>query len=129
MLGKIILWISGLVFIAYGLACLISPELPAGYAGLSIVTGDGFAEVGAMYGGLQIGVGVFCVLCALRPTLTSAGLLLLFIGIGCLALARLYSAAAADWMVGAYTWGALAFEFSVTVLSGIALQRSSAAAP
>jgi hypothetical protein len=127
MLGKTVLWISGLVFVAYGVVCLVSPEVPAGYAGLTIDTGDGFAEIGAMYGGLQIGVGLFCALCALRPALTGAGLLLLLTGIGCLALARLYSAAAADWMVGAYTWGALAFEFSVAVLSGIALKQSGTA--
>ena len=103
MLGKIILWISGLTFASYGIACFISPELPAGFAGLEITNGDAFAEMGAMYGGLQFGVGLFCVAAALRADLYRPGLLLLVLGIGCLALARLINAWDASWMVGGYT--------------------------
>ena len=56
MLGKIILWISAVMFIGYGVACFFSPALPAGYAGLTITSGDAFSEMGAMYGGLQTGI-------------------------------------------------------------------------
>jgi len=48
MLGKFMLWLSASTFIAYGLACLFSPTLPAGYAGLALVTGDAVPEIGAM---------------------------------------------------------------------------------
>lgn len=123
MFAKPLLGISGLIFLAYGLACFINPELPAALAGLSINSGDGFAEMGAMYGGLQFGVGVFCLVCAVIPVYTRAGLLLLLLAIGCLAAARLVSAWDADWMVGAYTWGALAFEVLVSVLAALALKR------
>ena len=80
MLGKIILWISAVIFVSYGLMCLFSPSIPAGYAGLSMNTGDAYAEIGAMYGGLQTGFGLFCLLGALRkdlhrPALTSLMLL------------------------------------------------------
>ena len=57
MLGKIVLWISAITFITYGLAVSFHPELPAGYAGLVMINGDAFAEIGAMYGGLQTGFG------------------------------------------------------------------------
>ncbi len=123
MLGKILLLASGLIFGAYGLACFLSPELPAGYAGLAITNGDAFAEMGAMYGGLQFGFGLFCLLCGLRADMRQAGLTLLVLAIGCLALARLYSAWDADWLVGGYTWGALAYEGLTTVLAVIALKR------
>jgi hypothetical protein len=125
MLEKSILTISGLIFAAYGVACFLDPALPAALAGLTIDSGDGFAELGAMYGGLQFGVGVFCLLCAATPVYTRAGLLLLLLGIGCLALARLFSAWDADWMVGGYTWGALVFELLVTGLSALALKRQA----
>ena len=45
MLGRTILWLSALVFIAYGLVSLISPAVPAGFAGLVMSNGDAFAEV------------------------------------------------------------------------------------
>ena len=123
MLGKILLWVSGVIFISYGIACFLSPELPANYAGLVIGSGDAFAEMSAMYGGLQTGVGVFCIICALQASLQRAGLLLLAIGIGALAFARLCGAWDADWMVGLYTWGALAYETITAALAVVALRR------
>ena len=35
VLAKIVLWISAIAFIGYGLVCLVSPDIPAGYAGLA----------------------------------------------------------------------------------------------
>jgi hypothetical protein len=127
MLGKVVLLASGLIFSAYGLACFLSPELPAGYAGLEITNGDAFAEMGAMYGGLQFGFGVFCLLCGLRPDMQRSGLTLLVLAIGCLAFARFYSAWDADWLVAGYTWGALAYETLTAALAAIALGRGAVA--
>ena len=124
MLGKIILWISGVVFIAYGLACFFSPALPAGYAGLDMTNGDAFAEIGAMYGGLQAGFGLFCVLAALKPEYTRAGLMLLVICIGLLAVGRLYSTLTGPGDVGFYTWGAMAYEFATATLAAVALRKT-----
>lgn len=93
MLGKAILWISGFAFVGYGLACLYSPELPAGYAGLAMTTGDAYAEIGAMYGGLQTGFGIFCLLGALRAGFYRPALASILLVVGGLALARLYSTA------------------------------------
>ena len=122
-MGKILLWFAGIVFIAYGLACFLSPELPARLASLTIEAGDGYAELGAMYGGLQIGVGVFCLLAGIKANMYRAGLTLLVLGIGLLGIARLYHAFDADWMVTSYTWGALAFELVVASLAAVALKR------
>lgn len=124
MLGKVILWISAFAFIGYGLACLFAPSLPTSYAGLAMTTGDAYAEIGAMYGGLQIGFGVFCLLGAMRneyfrPALTSVLLL-----VGGLALARLYSSATSIDPVASYTHGALVFEFAIATLAGLALKNS-----
>ncbi len=124
MLGKVILWISALVFIAYGLMCLLSPALPAGFAGLSMHSGDAFAEVGAMYGGLQTGFGIFCLLGALRNDLYRPALISLVLLVGGLALARLYSTVTSVDPVGGYTYGAMAFEFTTAILAGLALRKS-----
>jgi hypothetical protein len=124
VLGKVILWISAIVFIPYGLLCLFDPALPAGYAGLVLGSGDAFAEMGAMYGGLQTGFGVFCLLGALRKDYFRPALTLLVLVVGGLAVARLYSTAMSPDPVGNYTWAAMAYEFTTATLAGLALRRS-----
>ena len=126
MLGKFILWLSAVSFTSYGLVSFFDPSVPAGYAGLTMANGDAFAEVGSMYGGLQTGFGLFCLLAALRPAYYRAGLVLLVMCIGTLALGRLYSGLTASDAVGAYTWGALAYELFTACLAGIALRSSLA---
>jgi len=120
VLGKIVLGISALVFIVYGLVSLISPAIPAGLAGLAMNNGDAFAEIGAMYGGLQTGIGMFCLLALLRPEFYKGGLALLTVAIGTLALARLISFLLAPDAVSAYTYSALAYEFTTAILAAIA---------
>ena len=124
MLGKVILWVSALAFIPYGLLCLFSPTVPADFAGLAIISGDGFAEMGAMYGGLQTGYGLFCLWGALRGDLYRPALLSLLLLVGGLALGRLYSTLTGIEPVGGYTWGAMAFEFLMAILAGIALRKT-----
>lgn len=123
MPGKIVLWISAIIFISYGLACLLSPGIPAGYAGLSMTNGDAYAEIGAMYGGLQTGFGLFCLLAALKADLYRPGLALLVMVVGSLALGRLYSVITGIDPVGAYTFGAMAFEFATAILAALALRK------
>ena len=124
MLEKVVLAVSALVFVSYGIACLVNPGLPVGYAGLTIVTGDGYAEIGAMYGGLQTALGLVCLLAYLRPAYGKQTLALLLLTIGSLALARLYSILSTDLSVTAYSWGAFAYEALTATLAGIALQQS-----
>ena len=123
MIGKFILWTSALLFVGYGLVGLVSPGIPAGFAGLEIGTGDAFAEVGAMYGGLQTGLGLFCALAALRSEYYQAGLILLVLGIGSLALARLISLLASIDPVTAYTYGALTYEMATAIIAAVALRN------
>jgi hypothetical protein len=123
MIGKFILWLSAGMFIAYGLACLFSPALPAGYAGLEFVSGDALPEVGAMYGGLQTGFGVFCLLGALKTEYYRPALMLLLLCIGGLALARCFWAFSGSGEIGGYTYGAMAYEYTTAILAAIALRR------
>ncbi len=126
MTGKFILWLSAIVFIAYGLACLVSPALPADYAGLAFTSADGLPEIGAMYGGLQTGVGIFCLLGALKLEFYRPALVLLLLGIGGLALARCFWAFAGPGEVGGYTYGAMAYEYFTAIIAAIALRQNRA---
>lgn len=120
------LFVVGLIFLGYGLACALDPTLPARLAGLAIENGDGYAELGAMYGGLQVGVALFCIAGALRPGLAPGVLLMLLLTIGLLALMRGTSALRSDDILTSYTWGALAFETLVTACAALLLARRPA---
>jgi hypothetical protein len=123
MLGKVVLWISAIGFIGYGVACLVWPGIPTGYAGLHMTNSDAVAEVGAMYGGLQTGFGLFCLLGALQSTLHRPALGLLVLCVGGLALSRLaWTLTVAD-PVGGYTYGAMAYEFTTAILAALALKH------
>lgn len=117
------LLIVGLIFFAYGVACAVDPGLPARVAGLQILTGDGYAEMGAMYGGVQAGVGLFLAIAAFRRTHQSPALLLLALTMGLVALVRGVSALRDDGVLTAYTWGALGFEIAVTIIAVTLLTR------
>ncbi len=124
MLGKCVLGFSGLVFIAYGVTSLFSPAIPASFAGLVMSNGDAYAEIGAMYGGLQTGIGIYCLFALIKPAYYRAGLLLLVIGIGSLALARLLSFLLTADPVSVYTYGAVVYEFATAIIAGFALARN-----
>ncbi|MFT4713229.1 MAG: hypothetical protein ACJAVI_001673 [Candidatus Azotimanducaceae bacterium] len=123
MLGKAVLGISALAFITYGLVSVVSPEVPAGFAGLEMGSGDAFVEITAMYGGLQTGVGFFCLLALLRSEFYRPGLVALVLGIGTLAFARLFGLVMTTEAVTSYTYGALIYEFSTAALAVVALLR------
>ena len=121
ILGIGLLSFSAIVFIVYGLFGFFNPNIPADFGGLQIANGNGYAEIGAMYGGLQTGIGFFCLLAALRSDFYKAGLALLTIAIGSLALGRLFNAIATSDALTAYTYGALIYELITALLAAIVL--------
>lgn len=124
-MNRIFLLAVALVFIGYGVACALDPTLPARLAGLAILSGDGYAEMSAMYGGLQVGVGLFCVLGSINGALTRPALLLLVLSIGPLAALRAVGALRTEDLISGYTWGALIFESLVTAISALLVRRTT----
>ncbi len=141
MYPKLLLALSGSVFLAYGIVCWINPELPARYAGLFIATHNGYAEMAAMYGGLQSSFGAILLVSAFLKGYLRPGLWLILICVGTLAAARGSVAISdldssfqvANSSLGidmsssftSYTWGALAFEVFLAVWAGLALLKRS----
>ena len=123
LLGKTILSVSAIVFVCYGLISLVSPAIPAGFAGIAMSNGDAFAEIGAMYGGLQTGLGLFCAMAVVKTEFYRAGLLLLIVGVGSLAIARLISLLITTDPLSAYTYGATIYEFATASLATIAFLK------
>lgn len=125
-MGKFVLYLAGATFTAYGLACLLSPDIAAGAASLSMQNADAVAEIGAMYGGFQTGFGLFCLLAAWQPAYRRAGLWALLLGIGMLAVGRSYHAIVTAGELSAYTYGAIAFESLITLLAALGLRARKA---
>ncbi len=140
MYPKVLLALSGIIFLAYGIVCWYDPEIPAKQAGLFIATHNGYAEIAAMYGGLQGSFGSILIASAFIKGYVRPGLWLILICIGTLAAARGSVALSdldssfqvANSSLGidmsssftAYTWGALAFEVFIAIWAGIALLKT-----
>lgn len=120
LLGKIVLGVSALAFTGYGLVSLVSPEVPAELVDLQMNSGDAFAEVAAIYGGLQTALGLFFLLSLINPAHYRAGLLALLFVMGGLALARIIALWVTADAIGSYTVAALGFEAAVAMLAAYA---------
>lgn len=123
ILGKTVLWISILTFTTYGLVGFFFPQIPADFGSLGLLNGDGIAEIAATYGGLQIGIGLFCLLAALNADFYRSGLALLAIAIGFLGLARFYTFIVIPDPVTGYTYGAIIYELAIAAAAVIALKK------
>ena len=124
MLTKFVLWATGLSLGLYGAACLFSPELAAGYIGYQLIAADTKIEVIAMYGGLQVGFGLFCIFSALSSTHTKSGIVAVCLVMGGLAVSRAFGIASVSGEPGEYTYGAVAYETLTTVLALLALRQT-----
>ena len=115
MFTKVYLLILAVVFIAYGLYCLVFPEVLSGPAGVSATTLTGTIELQAMYGGLQTAVGVLCLFGALNMQMRNTALqalLFIFVGLG---VPRL-TLALVNGDFSGYSLGAAVFEVASAVI-------------
>jgi hypothetical protein len=109
MVARFFLGFQALIFIPYGLYCLVQPQMLADGAGLTGTTVTGIIELQTMYGGLQTAVGVLCALGAAVERYRGAALMaLLFIFAG-LAVPRVSLALMHGEFTG-YTVFAMVFE-------------------
>ena len=121
MLCKIFLGVTGFVFASYGLMCLFVPTTVGEAAELGLASEVAVAEVRAMYGGLQLAIGVLALLGSFRPALEKTALLSLCFLFAGLAGGRLFAIALAS-EAGVYNYAAFGYE-AASVLAAIALVR------
>lgn len=75
-LSKITILLTGLVFLAFGLACLVAPAAVLQAAtGAAVVHPVALIDLRATYGGMSLGVGVILFLLTTNPALIRLGLL------------------------------------------------------
>jgi hypothetical protein len=115
-MARAYLVIAGLMWLVYGLYLLAVPQALAGTAGVAATTLTGLIELRAMYGGLEMAVGAFALVCALSAGLRRAGLLGMGLACAGLGVARLGSALVAGEF-STYTRQGLALELTLTALA------------
>ena len=119
---RIFLFVLAVAWTPYGFYCLFFPEALSVFAGLEATNATALTELRAMYGGLQIAIGLSALLGFFRVLYVDKVLFTQLVVVLGLAVARLLSAlVAGDW--SAYTLGALVFEWG-TVLFCVMAMRS-----
>ena len=124
MLGKIVLGVTAAALISYGLICFFIPDIPAGYIGYLLTNADARIELIAMYGGLEIGLGLLCVVGLLKSRYEKPALLSISLLLGGLFLARVISLLLVDGAVTEYTYGAIGLEGVTSLLAAIAFAKT-----
>jgi hypothetical protein len=117
---RLVLVLIALTYMGFGFMFLFDPDTWAGILALSFTTPAGRTDFRATYGGLEIGIGAFLLLCALRREFVRVGLFAGACALIAMATARSTGMlldgfdflqlfiAASEWLGGALaTWGAL----------------------
>jgi hypothetical protein len=88
-LQRSILLAVGLLYLGLGVWCLLAPDRSAAAVGFELADASGRGEFLVVYGGLEIGLGLFFFRASRSDEFARAGFLLLFITSFCLAATRL----------------------------------------
>jgi len=73
-LARVLVVVMATTFIAFGVAYTVWPAAMVRDVGVRLTTTAARIDVGAVYGGLQLGIGAFLYYCALRPQRLRTGL-------------------------------------------------------
>ncbi len=111
---RIFLALAAVLWLPYGVQCLLDPSVLAVAAGVTATSATGTSELRAMYGGLQIALGLLALVGAARPAFAQHALVALGVVSAGLGIARL-GAAVISGEFASYTLMALALEFTMLV--------------
>lgn len=87
-MAKIFLIVNGTLYVALGLWCTILPTKTSQAIGFRLPNSSARSEYIVVYGGLELAMGAFFLLCALRSGMAEAGLWFALLTYGCLAVFR-----------------------------------------
>jgi hypothetical protein len=121
ILNTLVLVIAGLGFLGFGIAFLCWPDALLTGIGIQATSAQASVEIRAMYGGLELGLGIF-LLCCIAPIRQRTGLWLTLASYGALGLARLASmlvlGASSPFLVFALIWEGVVAALALVALKG-----------
>ena len=120
--ARVVLVLTGLIYLVFGVFFLVDPEQAATIVCFWLGGPTAFTEVRAFYGGLEIGLAAFLVVCAVVRRFGPAGLLATLLLCGGTAAGRLVGMVV-DESRSTVVVVSLAVELIVMALAAIALWR------
>ncbi|MEM7081205.1 MAG: DUF4345 domain-containing protein [Pseudomonadota bacterium] len=109
MAAKVVLWIFGLSFLAFGGWALFDPVSFSNLVQFELTSKLATTEMRAFYGGLELGLAAFFILGALKPDLTRPALLVGLLSMGTVACSRIVGIIV-DGSTGSLLYAVLAIE-------------------
>ena len=85
----IYLWFNAVLYLGLGAWCTLLPEKTSKAIGFGLTNASAKSEYVTVYGGMEVGMGIFFAACALSPALRGPGLLYALILYACLAVFRI----------------------------------------
>jgi len=120
ILTTLYLALNGLLYTGLGVAYLVSPHKMASKTDFVLSSGTAEVELRAIYGGLEIALGLFMIFCAFRPSWLVFGLVLTVVIYAGFAGGRIMGIILAD-SFGGITWKLLLFEVAAVLLGSALL--------
>ena len=121
---QVFLAVQALVWLPYGIFCLASPGALGQITGFALTTATAQTEVRAMYGGLQMALGLLALLALRRESLARSLVLVLGVATAALAFGRL-TGVVLDGGLSGYTIGGLGFEIGTAAWAAWLVRRES----
>ena len=87
-MAKTFLILNGVLYVGLGLWCTLLPMKTSSAIGFGLPNDSAKSEYLVVYGGLELAMGAFFLLCAFRANLTEAGLWFALLTYGCLMVYR-----------------------------------------
>lgn len=88
-MAKYFLLVNGVIYVGLALWCTILPIKTSSAIGFELPSDSAKSEYIVVYGGLELAMGAFFLLAALKPSMTEAGLWFSLLTYGCLMLFRI----------------------------------------
>ncbi len=117
-LVKAFLLLNVVMWLPYGIACLVNPSILAGFTGISMTTATAVTEIRAMYGGMQSAIGLICLFGLISTKMVRPALAMVAFAFCGIAIARVMGLAI-DSSGSEYTYGAVGFEIVGAIISVI----------
>ena len=118
----VLLTLAGIGFLGFGLWLIVDPAGGLATVGIVAVNPAGLIELRALYGGLELGLGIYLLMCAARADWRRAGLWAVWLGNGGIGLTRLAGIASTGVFVPFFAY-ALVWELGFAALALWASRR------